>query len=47
MIFSERVIPLFNKYLPIAYCVPGIVLGAGGTAVTRLSPCPHGVLTFY
>ena len=47
MFCSEGVTPLFSKYLLIACYVPGIVLGTGDTAVTRLSPCPHGVLTFY
>lgn len=40
MICSEGVIPLFSKYLSIAYCVPGIVLGAGGYSSEQIKSLP-------
>ena len=40
MICSEGVIPLFSKYLSIAYCVPGIVLGAGGYSIDQIKSLP-------
>ena len=40
MIYSERGIPLFSKYLSIVYCVPGIVLGAGGYSSDQIKSLP-------